>query len=53
MKKQKPVMKTTMILPEKLWADAKIRAVQERCDLKDLVEKALELYLRTGKKGGQ
>ncbi|MFI5338447.1 MAG: hypothetical protein ACHQ7N_01240 [Candidatus Methylomirabilales bacterium] len=46
-------MKTTMILPEPLWQAAKIRAVQERCDLKDLVEKALELYLRTVKKGGQ
>jgi hypothetical protein len=50
--KEVPVMKTTMILSEPLWQAAKIRAVQERCDLKDLVAKALELYLRTVKKGG-
>ncbi len=48
-----PVVKTTMILPEPLWQAAKIQAVRERCDLKDLVAKALELYLRTAKKGGE
>ncbi len=43
-------MKTTMIVPEDLWAAAKIRAVQERRDLKDLVADALRLYLKTVKK---
>ncbi len=45
-------MKTTMILPEELWAAAKVRAVQERRDLKDVVADALTLYLKTVKKGG-
>ncbi len=39
-------MKTTMILPEELWQQAKIRAVQERRDLKDVVVDALRLYLK-------
>ena len=43
-------MKTTMIVPEDLWAAAKIRAVQERRDLKDVITDALRLYLKTAKK---
>jgi hypothetical protein len=43
-------MKTTMIVPEDLWAQAKIQAVRERRDLKDVVADALRLYLKTAKK---
>ncbi len=48
------MMRTTMIVPEPLYQAAKIRAVHERCDLKDIVAKALDLYLKTPpKKGGK
>jgi hypothetical protein len=40
-------IKTTVDLPESLWRAAKIRALDERTDLRSVVRAALELYLRT------
>ena len=46
-------MKTTVDLPEELWRAAKIRAVDERKDLRSVLVDALELYLKgKAKKGG-
>ena len=39
-------MKTTVDLPEALWRAAKIRAVDERKDLRQVVISALEQYLQ-------
>ena len=41
------MVKTTLVLPEALWLRAKRRALDERADLRDVIMKALELYLRT------
>lgn len=46
-------MKTTVLLPEKLWAAAKKRAVDERADLRQVVVAALDAYLKTTQKGGR
>jgi hypothetical protein len=40
-------IKTTVDLPESLWRAAKIRALDERTDLRSVVIAALETYLRT------
>jgi len=40
-------IKTTVVLPRALWKAAKIRAMDENRDLKDVVVAALELYLKT------
>jgi hypothetical protein len=42
-------VKTTIDLPERLWRAAKIRALDERTDLRGIVIAALELYLGTTK----
>lgn len=47
-KAEKPErIKTTVGLPEPLWQRARMRALQERRDLQDIVAAALEAYLRT------
>ncbi len=39
-------VKTTLLMPEELWRRAKVRAVEERRDLKDLLLEGLELVLK-------
>jgi hypothetical protein len=46
-KEKKPMMKTSLSLPEDLWRAAKIRALDERADLQEVVARALEGYLKT------
>ncbi len=41
------MVKTSLILPEALWLQAKKRALDERGDLRDIIIKGLELYLKT------
>jgi len=43
--KQRTV-KTTVDLPEPLWRAAKIRALDERSDLRQIIIAALETYLK-------
>jgi hypothetical protein len=40
-------VKTTLLMPRDLWQRAKVRAVEERRDLKDLLLEGLELVLRS------
>lgn len=47
MKKEGHV-KTTVDLPEKLWKAAKIRAMEERSDLRSIIIRSLEAYLKKG-----
>ena len=44
---RKPTVKTTVDLPEPLWRAVKIRALDERTDLRAIVIAALETYLCT------
>lgn len=44
---RKPTVKTTVDLPEPLWRAVKIRALDERTDLRSVVIAALEAYLHT------
>lgn len=46
-KKRNRTVKTTVDLPESLWRAARIRAIDERTNLRRVVIKALEAYLRT------
>ncbi len=41
-------VKTTVELPGELWRAAKIRAMDERSDLRSVLIRALEAYLGTG-----
>ena len=41
------VVKTTVDLPEDLWKAAKVRAMDERSDLRSVIIAALEAYLKT------
>jgi hypothetical protein len=41
-------VKTTVELPGELWRAAKIRAMDERADLRTVLIRALEDYLRAG-----
>ena len=41
-------VKTTVELPGELWRAAKIRAMDERADLRTVLIRALEDYLRVG-----
>ncbi len=52
---KEPTMKTTLELPEKLWREAKIRALNERSNFKNVVVAALKAYLGKGKprRGGK
>ncbi len=53
-KEGKPVVKTTVHLPEQLWRAAKIRAMDERTDLRSLLIRGLEIVLaQKPKKGGK
>lgn len=38
--------KTSVTLPKALWREATVRAMDEGCDLQDVVAAALELYLK-------
>jgi hypothetical protein len=50
---QPAMVKTTVHLPEELWRAAKIRAMDERSDLRSLLIRGLELVLaQKPKKGG-
>jgi hypothetical protein len=40
------MVKTTLTIPEELWKAAKIAAVQEGRDLRDVLLSALERYLK-------
>lgn len=40
-----------MVMPEELWRQAKIRALQENRDLRDLLIEGLELVLKRSKGG--
>jgi len=42
-----------MDFPDELHKEAKVRAAQEGITLKDLIIKAVEAYLKAGKKGGK
>jgi hypothetical protein len=44
--------KTTVDLPEPLWRSAKIRAMDEGADLRSVIIRALEIYLKTKPAGG-
>ena len=44
------VVKTTVDLPVALWRKAKVRAMDERTDLRQIVIVALEAYLKKGEK---
>ncbi len=39
------MIRTSLVLPESLWQRAKIRAVQERTDLRALLIQGLEMIL--------
>ena len=43
------MVKTTLLMPEDLWRRAKVRAMEERRDLKDLLLEGLELVLKRSK----
>ena len=43
-------MKTSLSLPEDLWREAKIRAMDEKRNLQDVVADALRAYLKTPRK---
>ena len=45
-------VKTSLDLPESFWKAAKIRAAQERTDLRSIILAALEAYLRNTGVGG-
>jgi hypothetical protein len=46
-------MKTSVEIPDDLWKAAKHRAIEEGIDLKDVIMRALEEYLKKAKKGGE
>jgi hypothetical protein len=45
-------MKTSVEIPDDLWRTAKHQAIEEGVDLKDIIVKALELYLKRKIKKG-
>lgn len=53
-KRDGAIVKTTVELPTGLWQAAKMRAVEERSDLKAIIVSALEHYLakRSSKREG-
>lgn len=46
-------VKTSVKLPKVLWREASVRALDEGRDLQDIIAEALELYLKTTKRGGR
>ena len=56
--KGKEMKKTTIRLPEKLWLETRIHGLNEGINFQDIIEEALELYLKQSKgnkprKGGK
>lgn len=49
-RKKGDVVKTTVELPEELWRKAKIRAMDDRSDLRSVIIAALEAHLRKAAK---
>lgn len=47
--RQGATVKTTVELPEGLWREAKIRAMDERRDLRAVIIEALEMLLKSRK----
>ena len=47
-KRREETVKTTVELPEDLWRAAKIRAMDERSDLRSVLIEALAAYLKIG-----
>ncbi len=45
--KEEQRMKTTVEIPQELWREAKIRAMDEGTDFRTVVIAALEAYLKT------
>lgn len=45
-------MKTSVEIPDDLWKAAKHKAIEEGIDLKGIIIKALEEYLKKAKRGG-
>ncbi len=52
-KEKEPTMKTTIELPEKLWREAKIRALDDHSNFRRVLIDALESYLGRGKPRGR
>ncbi len=48
---EEPVVRTTLVIPEELWRRAKVRALEEHRDLRDLLLEGLELVLKRAKGG--
>jgi len=46
-------MKTSIEIPEDVWRAAKIRAMDEKKNLQDIVAEALREFLKKPKKGGR
>jgi len=46
-------VKTTVDLPIRLWRAAKVRAMDERTDLRHVLIAALEAFLKTKKEGSR
>ena len=46
-----PMVKTTLLMPEELWRRAKIRALEENRDLRDLLIEGLEVVLKHARGG--
>jgi hypothetical protein len=46
-------MKTSVEIPDDLWKAAKHQAIEEGIDLKDVIIRALEEYLKKAKRGGE
>ena len=42
------MVKTSLSLPEHLWREARIKAIEQNIDAQDLVALALEQYLKKG-----
>ncbi len=49
-RKKEQVVKTTVELPEELWRKAKIRAMDDRSDLRSVIISALETHLKKAPK---
>ncbi len=47
------MVRTTLLMPAALWKRAKVRAMEERRDLRDVLLDGLRLYLGKTKKEGQ
>jgi hypothetical protein len=43
------MVRTTLVMPEDLWRQAKIRALEEKRDLRDLLLEGLAIVLKRGK----